>query len=192
MFRIQRVFEEVVLPRLMRITTFEEALTGEEQIVKDAFLKTLLIRERRTKEPVIVGIINLPDSGGGFVAEQLAKRIGATVINDDAICAMLCKQGQHYELARTTSQTISEDLSMEVVKEHGGNVIMVGDFASSWKRASIREKAQKAGVRLVFIRTYCSTTESGKSRCEVAANIDTSTKWFGAEVDSCVWRLLRT
>src|SRR3989344_5382852 len=44
--------------------------------------------------------------------------------------------------------------AIDAVKQ-GGNVILDSDFVDEKKRASVREKARKAGVRLVFVRTYC-------------------------------------
>ena len=44
-------------------------------------------------------------------------------------------------------------MALEVVKR-GGNVILDSDFIDPKKRASVREKARVADVRLVFICTY--------------------------------------
>ncbi|MBI4088574.1 AAA family ATPase [Candidatus Kaiserbacteria bacterium] len=109
-----------------------------------------MIHKRKTKKPVIVALIGLVGSGRSSVARELAKRIGATVVEGDAIRVELRKQGERYERARA----IAENVAIEVVKQ-GGNVILDSDFVDEKKRASVREKARKAGVRLVFIRTHC-------------------------------------
>ncbi|MDO8555255.1 MAG: hypothetical protein Q7R75_01685, partial [bacterium] len=52
------------------------------------------------------------------------------------------------------ARAIAENAAIEVVKQ-GGNVILDSDFVDEKKRASVREKARKAGFRLVFVRTHC-------------------------------------
>lgn len=128
-----------------------EKLTQKEQHAQDSFLAKLDIKKRKTKKPVIVAIIGLVGSGKSFVAQELAKHIGATVIEGDDIRVELRKQSECYELSRV----IAENAAIEVVKR-GGNVILDSDFVDGKKRASVREKARKAGVRLIFIRTHCN------------------------------------
>lgn len=108
------------------------------------------IQKHKTDKPVIVAIIGLVGSGKSSVAQELAKHIGATVIESDAIRIELRKLGERYEKSRA----IAENAALEVVKV-GGNVILDSDFVDEKKRASLREKARKAGVRLVFVRTHC-------------------------------------
>lgn len=84
------------------------------------------------------------------MAHELAKHIGATVIEGDAVRIELRKQSKRYEKSRA----IAENMAIEVVKQ-GGNVILDLDFVDEKKRASIREKTRKAGIRLVFVRTHC-------------------------------------
>lgn len=105
---------------------------------------------RKTKKPIIVALIGLIGSGKSSVARELAKHLGATVIESDAVRIELRKQGEQYEKART----IAENAALEVVTR-GGSVILDSDFIDAKKRASLREKARTMGIRVVFICTYC-------------------------------------
>lgn len=127
-----------------------ENLTKKERAAQEVFLANLDIKKRKTKKPVIVAVIGLVGSGKSSVAQELAKHIGATVIEGDDIRIELRKQSERYERARA----ITENAAIEVVRQ-SGNVILDSDFVDEKKRASVREKARKAGVRLVFVRTYC-------------------------------------
>ena len=142
---------ELVLPRIIGVMVHKrEKLTKKEQAAQDAFMAKLYIKKRKTDKPVIVAVIGLVGSGKSSVAEELAERIGATVIEGDDIRIELRKKGAGYGRA----WAISENVAVEVVKQ-GGNVILDSDFVDGKKRASIRQKARKAGVHLVFVRTYC-------------------------------------
>lgn len=127
-----------------------EKFTKKERTAQDAFMTKLDIKKRKTEKPVIVAIIGIVGSGKSSVAHELAKRIGATVIEGDDIRVELRKQSECYEKSRA----IIENAAIEVVKQ-GGNVILDSDFVDKKKRASIREKARKAGARLVFVRAHC-------------------------------------
>lgn len=142
---------EFVLPRIIGIMLHaRESLTKKERLAKDAFTTKLDIKKRKTDKPVIVAIVGLVGSGKSSVAQELAKHIGAAIVEGDDIRIELRKQGERYEKTRA----IAEDVAIDIVKR-GGNVILDSDFVDEKKRASIREKARKAGVRLLFIRTYC-------------------------------------
>jgi predicted kinase len=141
---------EFILPRIIGIYHMVETLTKKEQAAQDAFMAKLNIKKRKTKKPVVVGVIGLVGSGKSSVAHELAKHIGATVIEGDDIRVELRKLGERYKKSRA----IAENAAIEVVKQ-GGNAILDSDFVDEKKRASVREKARKAGVRLVFVRTYC-------------------------------------
>ncbi len=128
-----------------------ESLTKKEQAAQDAFMTKLDIRKRKTEKPVIVAVIGLVGSGKSSVAREIAKHIGATVIESNDIRIELRRQSESYERV----WAIAENASVEVVKQ-GGNVILDSDFVDEKKRASVREKARKAGVRLVFVHTHCN------------------------------------
>jgi len=126
-----------------------EILTKKEQIAQDVFLRKLDIKKNKTENPIIVAMIGLVGSGKSSVAHELAKHIGATVIEGDGIRIKLRKLGERFERARA----IAENVAVEVVKK-GGNVILDSDFIDAKKRASLREKVRKTNVRVVFICTY--------------------------------------
>ena len=125
-------------------------LNAKERRAEEAFVAKLAIKRRRTDQPVIVATIGLVGSGKSSVAHELAKHIGATVIEADGIRIGLRGHGEGYDHA----WVIAENAAIEVVKR-GGNVILDSDFVDEKKRASIREKAQRAGIQLVFIRIIC-------------------------------------
>lgn len=126
------------------------ALTKKERAVQDAVMAKLGIRKRKTERPVIVALIGLVGSGKSSVARELAKHIGATVIEGDAIRIELRRQKGRYEGVRA----IVENAALEVIRR-GGNVILDSDFIDDKERAVLREKVRKAGVRLAFVCTYC-------------------------------------
>ena len=142
---------EFILPRIIGVMVHKrEKLTKKEQAAQDVFMAKLDIKKRKTDKPVVVAVIGLVGSGKSSVAQELAKHIGATVIGGDDIRIELRKQSERYEKSRA----IAENVATEVVKQ-GGNVILDSDFVDEKKRASLREKARKAGMRLVFVRTHC-------------------------------------
>ena len=144
---------ESILPRIIGIVIMvlkHDILTKKERAAQDAFMAGLDVKKRKTEKPVIVAVIGLVGSGKSSVAQELAKHIGATIIEGDAIRIELRRQGERYEKARV----IAENAAIEVVKQ-GGNAILDSDFVDKKKRAIVRDKARKAGVRLVFVRTHC-------------------------------------
>lgn len=142
---------ELILPRMIGVIVHKrETLTKKERSAQDAFMAKLDIKKRETGKPIIVALIGLVGSGKSSVAQELAKHIGATVIEGDDIRIELRKQSERYERARA----IAENAAVEVVNQ-GGNAILDSDFVDEKKRASIREKARKAGIHLIFVRTHC-------------------------------------
>lgn len=142
--------KEAILPRIIGVMVHKnETLTSKEVAAQKSFLAKLNVQKRKTEKPVIVAMIGLVGSGKSSVAQELARHIGATVINGDDVRVDLRKQNERYERARA----IAENVALEVVAQ-GGNVILDSDFIDQKKRASIREKARKAHVRLVFLCTY--------------------------------------
>ena len=128
-------------------------------------------------------MIGLIGSGKSSVAQELAKHIGATIIEGDEIRIQLRKQSERYERARA----IAENVAIEIIKQ-GGNVILDSDFIDQKKRASLREKARKEGVRLVFVCTYADLdVVAGRIITANYRNITedffggASSKWQGSE-----------
>ncbi|PJA64984.1 MAG: hypothetical protein CO159_00150 [Candidatus Portnoybacteria bacterium CG_4_9_14_3_um_filter_40_10] len=175
---------EFILPYIIgNMVHKREKLTQKEQRAQDSFLAKIDIKKRKTEKPVIVAIIGLVGSGKSSVAQELAKHIGATVIEGDDIRIELRKQSERYEKSRA----IAENVAIEVVKQ-GGNVVLDSDFVDEKKRASVREKARKAGVRLVFVRTHCDLdvmvgrvlTATYRNRVDDFFG-GASSKWTGSE-----------
>src|SRR3989344_6392699 len=141
---------EAVLPRIIGVMVHKrEKLTPKEQVAQKSYLAKLDVQKRKTQKSVIVALIGLVGSGKSSVAQELAKHIGANVIEGDDIRIELRKQNERYERARA----IAENIALEVV-QNGGKLILDSDFVDAKKRASIREKARKAHVRLIFLCTY--------------------------------------
>jgi len=175
---------EFILPYIIgNMVHKREKLTQKEQRAQDSFLAKIDIKKCKTEKPVIVAIIGLVGSGKSSVAQELAKHIGATVIEGDDIRIELRKQSERYEKSRA----IAENVAIEVVKQ-GGNVVLDSDFVDEKKRASVREKARKAGVRLVFVRTHCDLdvmvgrvlTATYRNRVDDFFG-GASSKWTGSE-----------
>lgn len=141
---------EVILPHIIGVMVHsKEQLSPKAQQAQDAYVSTLNVGERKTKKPVIVGLLGLVGSGKSTVARELEPHIGATIVESDAIRVQLRKVGEPYKYVRQ----IAENIALEVIKR-GGNVVLDTDQIDEKKRASVREKVRKAGAQLVFIRTY--------------------------------------
>lgn len=147
---MKKLLTEFILPRIIGLMVHtRETLTAKEKAAMDSFMATLKVAQCKTKNPIIVALIGIVGSGKSSVARELAQHIGATVIEGDAIRVALRKQNERYEKSRA----IAEDIALSIV-EQGGNAILDSDFIDPKKRASIREKARKAGVRLEFLCVY--------------------------------------
>lgn len=141
---------EIVLPPILGVMVHsKEALSVRAQKAQGAYLSKLDVSKRRTKKPVVIGFLGLVGSGKSSVAQELAKPLGATIVEGDAIRIHLRKEGEPYKYVRQ----IAENIALDVLKRDG-NVILDADQADDKKRASVREKVRKAGARLVLIRTY--------------------------------------
>jgi len=142
---------EFILPSIIGVMVHKrETLTQKEQKAQNSFLDKLQIKKRKTKKAFVVATVGLVGSGKSSVAKELAKAIGATIIEGDAIRIELRKQKERYEGARK----IAENVALEIIKQ-GGNVIFDSDHIDQKKRASIREKMKGSGANLVFVRTHC-------------------------------------
>ncbi len=174
---------EVVLPLALGVFHKLEKLTIKERVAQANYLAKLDVKARKTNKPVIVAFLGLVGSGKSSVSRELAKHIGATVIEGDDIRIELRKLGERFERTRA----IAENVALHVVRS-GGNAILDSDFVDVKKRASIREKARKEGVRLVFIRTYCDLDvvvgrilTTGYGNKEEDFFVGTPSEWKGSE-----------
>jgi len=142
---------EFVLPSIIKIMVHKkETLTSKEKKAQESFLTNLQIKKRKTKRALVVAAVGLVGSGKTSVCKELAKAIGATIVEGDAIRIELRKQNERYEGARK----IAENAALEIIRQ-GGNVIFDSDHIDQKKRASVREKMKGSGARLVFMRTHC-------------------------------------
>ncbi len=146
---------EFFLPHIIGVMVHKkESLTQKERKVQDIFFANLSVKKRKTRKPIIVAMIGLVGSGKSSAAKELAGLIGANIIEGDEIRVLLRREGEQYEGTRK----IAENAALEIIKR-GGNVIMDSDHIDAKKRASLRAKAQKDGVRVVFICTYSEDKE---------------------------------
>lgn len=129
-----------------------EKLTDKELKVQENYINQIEVLEltpRRTKKPVIVGIIGLIGSGKTTIAAGMSPLIGAAVVSGDGIRILLRKEKEKYD----NSRLIAENMASEIINK-GGNVIIDSDFIDQKKRVSLKEKAKKIGAEVIFIRTY--------------------------------------
>jgi len=161
----------------------EEILTQKEKRAQASFMRKIKEVKRKTKKPIIVAMVGLVGSGKSFVAKELAKLIGATIINGDAIRVCLRKAGERYENVRK----IGENAVEKVIKK-SGNAVLDSDFNSAEKQRNIQKVLKKFGTKLVFLRTYADYDVmagriiSAKYRSSVDDFFGgASTKWQGNE-----------
>lgn len=141
---------EMALPSIIGIMVHrKESLTQKERKAQEAFIKSLHMGKRLTEKQIVVAIVGLVGSGKSSVAKELAKLIGATVVEGDEIRVQLRKVDERYEGARK----IGENATFEILIQ-GGNVVLDSDYSDQKKRASLREKLKGMGVELIFIRTH--------------------------------------
>ena len=158
----------------------ESLSKAEELAQKDYFLKLDIAIKRKTKKPVIVGIVGLIGSGKTTLAKEIAPFVGATIISGDDIRILLRHKKEKYDNARL----IAENVAMEIINK-GGNVIIDSDFIDQKKRVSLKEKAKKVGAEVIFIRTY-SEIDVMIGRIFEADYKNTSDDFFGGA--SSVWQ----
>jgi predicted kinase len=126
-------------------------LTKKEQLAQEAFVKKLQIRKRKTKQPFIVAVLGLVGSGKSSVAKEIAKYIGAVVVNADNIRIELRKQKERYE----ATDAIAENVVFEILKQ-GGDIVIDSDFSNAKKRKNLLQKAKINKISVVFVRTICN------------------------------------
>lgn len=144
-----RLVTRGVLPQLVsRFVHSSETLTAAELEAQTAVTATLLSYEA-SPCPKVVGMVGLIGSGKSMVARALAKRIGATIIEGDAIRVELGERGGRFDLTRL----IAENITLEILSR-GGSVIIDSDFVSTPKRASLIAKV--GGLAPVFfVQAVC-------------------------------------
>ena len=78
----------------------ESLSKAEELAQKDYFLKLDVAIKRKTKKPVIVGIVGLIGSGKTTLAKEIAPFVGATIISGDDIRILLRHKKEKYGNAK--------------------------------------------------------------------------------------------
>lgn len=117
--------------------------------ITEQFINSLKITRRKTKKSIVVAMVGLVGSGKGSVAKTIAKSIGATIVSGDNIRLALKKKKQSYASVRS----IAEEITFSVLKK-GANVLMDSDFVNQEKRKNLKEKFNKFGARLFYVRTF--------------------------------------
>ncbi len=126
-----------------------ESLTPKERQAQESFMQKLAVIKRKTKRPVVIAMVGLVGSGKSFIAEELARGIGAIIVEGDAIRVELRKQNEGYEGMRK----ISENVVVELLHKES-NVVVDSDHIDARKRASLRAKISKTSARLFFVRVH--------------------------------------
>lgn len=174
---------EVALPRIIGMTLHRfEKLTEKERSAKITFVTKLQFVKRRTKKPIVIGMVGLVGSGKSSVADELSKTIGATLVKGDDIRVELRRQGERFDRARA----IAEHAVKEIV-DNGGNAILDSDFVDSRKRASLRAKAQSMGAHLMFIRTTCDVDVAVGRICSATYRSEVD-DFFGGATSKWKWK----
>lgn len=142
---------EFVLPHIMRAVRPKYKTNAKERTAEREFVKGLEVPSRKTAKPIVVAVVGLVGSGKTSVAKEIAEKIGAAVIEGDAIRIGLRARGCSFNL----TYLIAEN-ALFTALARGSNAVLDSDFVDAQKRASMRIAAKRAGARLVFVRTYCS------------------------------------
>jgi hypothetical protein len=129
--------------------TTDQGLNSAEQAVQASLASKIGRNSRHTKKQMIICMIGLVGSRKSTVANELAKRIGATVISSDRIRIELRKFDPCYDRTRLIAESLARDV---IAKD--GNVILDSDFIDPAKRQSICSLARDLGVDIFFVCTY--------------------------------------
>lgn len=148
---MEGIFGDFLLSLGIKIFHKMEYLNLTENWAQKGYLTKFIsvVVPRKTKKPLIVGIVGLIGSGKTTIAKEMASLIGATVVSGDDIRVSLREEKAGYDNTRL----IAENVAIEVINK-GGNVIIDSDFIDQKKRVSLKEKAKKIGARVIFIRIY--------------------------------------
>lgn len=134
----------------------------------------------KTKQPIIVVMVGLVGSGKTSVAQELAKRLSAEMIEGDAIRVQLRKEKIDFRKARNIAEALAEEY-MKV----GKNIVIDSDFVDAGKRNALEKKARAFGARVVYVRV-CVEPDIAIGRMMSASYRKSADDFFGGAVS--VWK----
>ena len=121
------------------------------------------ITMRRTKNVLVVAMVGLAASGKSYVAQKLAEKIGANILQ---------MNGDKNTIIDSAFQYL----------ENGMNVILDYDYIDIEERTRLREAFHSLGVKIHFVRAHCNPVtmiyrliqeQDGTNASELQARIDT-------------------
>lgn len=131
--------------------TGKSKLTAAEKRVQEEYIAHLGIGlTKSARSGKIVAMVGLIGSGKSRIAQGLAKEFPAIIIEGDAVRVCLREAGASYDRA----WKICENAAIAVT-ESGAHVVIDADYFAAEKRASLNKAAKKAGVDMVYLRTFC-------------------------------------
>jgi predicted kinase len=129
----------------------EVNLTPKEKKVLEGLVKKLRVPKRKTDTHCAVGMVGLVGAGVSSVARELARHIGAVVIDADDVRIALRKQKLGYGRVREIVLELVEQVLVQ-----GGNVVIDSDHIDSDKRNKLKKVAKDRGAEVYFVRTVCN------------------------------------
>lgn len=145
--RVLSRIEQVVLRQIDSMHSSAAALCTQ-------LTDTLDCPERLTSTQHVIALIGIVGSGKTTFAKILARRIGAVIIEGDAIRTHLRATGVGGIDSSNHVRIIAEHM-MLVALQRGANVILDSDFVSAVKRTTLLMKARSANTPVHFVRTVC-------------------------------------
>lgn len=149
--RVLSQIEQVVLRQIDSMHSSAAALCTQ-------LTETLDCPERLTSTQHVIALIGIVGSGKTTFAKILAQRIGAVIIEGDAIRTHLRATGVGGIDSSNHVRIIAEHM-MLVALQRGANVILDSDFVSTAKRTTLLMKARSANTPVHFVRTVCDFDE---------------------------------
>lgn len=101
----------------------------------------------RVQQPFVIALIGPVGSGKTYVAEILARRLGARHINTDAIRVALRKRGQSESHAIAIAHRLQRGLIGT-----GKSLVLDHDIVNPVRRRELRERLRRFGARIYFLR----------------------------------------
>lgn len=122
-----------------------------QQIQKE-LVRSLPIRRRRTKQPVVLAMIGITGAGNSTVARELGRKLGWSVIEKNRIRVKLREKGSGFTPATTDRIAYA---MLHRALDAGGNAILDSDFVEREKRWKLERFARALGARVVYLSLTC-------------------------------------